>query len=757
MATAATLIQTLRNDPNFPKRLAPQLAEVTAYWFYNQTQYDSAAFYLEKALPAAANRQEMARWEYLTGQLYSRAGKPEQAKAAFNRCIQHTLNPVMEVAAQLQSTQEINGIDDVDWLAALSGLEKMAKREKYITYRDLIYYTMARIEIRRDKIPFAKNHLLKSIKYSTNNPEQKSKSYALLGDLLFNQFLYQESSRQYDSVVTSVLPDVEMASIEERKAILHTLIPYYEVIQRQDSLQKLAALPETERTAILKKQLRLLRKQQGLKEEDQGPVAGGPVLMPSGNMVPSDLFSDYNSGEWYFYNNSLKSRGFTEFRTKWGNRPNTDNWRRSSSVSNVTFNKEITEAANQEEAANTGNLTLEALNNQLPIGPEKLKISNDSILQAQYQLAFGIQNKLEDYASAATLYEQLQQKFPGNPVEADILYNLSICYRKIGKNDALKATVGKLSSDFPQSRQSQLAINPVAVQAADSAATWQATDKYNNIYNLYITGRFDEAIAAKTQADSAYGTHYWTPQLLYIQAIYLMRTKQDSLAIQTLGQLSAQYPDHLLAERANNLISVLKRRTEIENYLNNLQVERPAEDSIIVIPEPAPLPAKDSVKVLKPAVSNPVIVKTKPTTDSSRLKKEAPVLVASTIFNRHSEQPHFVVLVLDQVDPVYVNEARNAFNRYNKEKYYNQPMNVVIVNLSDQVKLVSISGLTNEKAALEYIQQAKVLAPKEIIPWLKGNKYYFLPIAEDNMDLLITNKNLPAYNDFMKQLFPDQY
>lgn len=756
MATAATLIQTLRNDPNFPKRLDPALAEVTAYWFYNQTNYDSAAYYLEKALPAATNKQEMARWEYLLGQLYSRAGKPVQAKDAFKRCIQHTLNPVMEVAAQLQSTQEINGLDDVDWQAALSALEKMARREKYANYRDLIYYTMARIEVRRKKLPEAQSHLLKSVKYSLNNPEQKSRSYILLGDLSYDLSKYQESSRYYDSSVTSFLPEDEVRPIEERKTILHKLVPYYEVIQRQDSLQKLAALPEAERNAILKKQLRLLRKQQGLKDEDQGPVAGGPVLLPSGNLAPSDLFVDNNSGDWYFYNNSLKSRGFTEFRTKWGNRPNTDNWRRSSSVNSVTFNKEITrEAENADSAGAT--LSVESLTSQLPIGPEKLKISNDSILQAQYLLANGIQNKMEDYATAAKLYEELQARFPGNPVEADILYNLSICYRKLGRNEQLSATVNRLATDFPNTRQSKLAIDPMAVQAADSAIVHQATDTYNEVYTKFISGRFDEAIAEKAKADSIYGTHYWTPQLLYIEAIYEMRTRQDSTALKTLGQIVAQYPEHPLAERAANLADVLGRRSEIENYLSNLQVERPVEDSMQVLPDEPPVPEKDTSRAIKAVVTAPVLAKTKPATDSTRLKKDAPVLKTESVFNRHAEQPHFVALVLDQVDPVYVNEARNAFIRYNKERYYNQPMNVVIVNLTDQVKMVTISGLANEKAAIDYIQQAKPLAPKEIIPWLKGNMYYFLPVAEDNMDLLISNKNLPAYQQFLKQLFPELY
>ena len=49
-----------------------------------------------------------------------------------------------------------------------------------------------------------------------------------------------------------------------------------------------------------------------------------------------DLFAANNTkGEWYFNNNSLKSRGFTEFKSRWGNRTNVDNWRRKAAVETV--------------------------------------------------------------------------------------------------------------------------------------------------------------------------------------------------------------------------------------------------------------------------------------------------------------------------------------------------------------------------------------------------------------------------------------
>jgi tetratricopeptide (TPR) repeat protein len=769
MPQAATLIQTLRHDPTFPKRLHNSLDEVSAYWFYTASQYDSAAYYLEKALPVAYDKKELARWEYLLGQLYSRAGKTALAKDAFERCIKHTMNPVMEVAAQLQATQQITGINDVDWHAAIAALEKMARKERYTNYRDLIYYTIGQIEARRGMIPAAQAHLLKSVKYSTVNPDQKTRSYQLLGDLSFYQKEYVPAKNYYDSVEMGYLPEAEAQALTARLEGLEVIASNYYVINRQDSLQRLAAMPEDKRNDILTRYLRQLRKQRGLKDDDLSGAqqAGGPVFVPAGNTVPSDLFVTYNSGEWYFYNNSLKSRGFTEFRNKWGNRPNTDNWRRSNSVSNVTFNKEIkTEEA--EAAAEDAALSLEALIAKLPITPEQQKVSNDSILQSQYMLANTIQNSFEDYATAAVNYEGLLDRFPASSKEAEILYQLSICYQMLGKTADLDRVKQKLAKEHPETREAKLAADPVKAQEEENAHVKGATVSYSHVYDLFIEGNFDGAIAAKAIADSIYGSNFWTPQLLYIEAIYHIKKRDDNQAINVLQLLIGQFPDHPIAEKAKNLISVVQRRAEIEDYLTKLEIQRPAEDSIVTLEEKAvaaPVEKKPETvtpdpreaKAVQPKTELPAVKPVPGITDSSRLKKEAPAVPTGTAFSRHAAQPHFVVIVLENVDPVYVNETRNAFNRYNKENYYTVPMNVTIVGLTDQVKMVAIKGLANEQAARDYIVKAKAQASKDIIPWLKADKYYFIPVAESNMDLLMNNKDLPAYRNFLKQLFPSEF
>ncbi|MFX9608420.1 hypothetical protein ABTU70_19495, partial [Acinetobacter baumannii] len=76
-----------------------------------------------------------------------------------------------------------------------------------------------------------------------------------------------------------------------------------------------------------------------------------------------------------------------------------------------------------------------------------------------------------------------------------------------------------------------------------------ATKRYEDIYNLFIEGRFEEAVLAKQKADNTYGRTYWTPQLLYIESIYYVKQRKDSIAINRLKSLTSQFPNSNLTEK----------------------------------------------------------------------------------------------------------------------------------------------------------------------------------------------------------------
>ncbi|MGZ3950632.1 MAG: hypothetical protein ACXVBZ_04515, partial [Flavisolibacter sp.] len=119
--------------------------------------------------------------------------------------------------------------------------------------------------------------------------------------------------------------------------------------------------------------------------------------------------------------------------------------------------------------------------------------------------------------------------------------------------------------------------------------------------------RFDEAEAAKKQADSLYKTNYWQPQLLYIEAVYHIRQREDSIAKTGLQTLIAQDPKSKMAEKAQTMIDVLNRRTQIEAELSKYQMQNVEDSSTkkaaIVQAIVQSLPTRKDTVGLKPTVA----------------------------------------------------------------------------------------------------------------------------------------------------------
>jgi tetratricopeptide (TPR) repeat protein len=859
-AESSSLIEILVHDPQFPARLQPQLQEVRALWFYRQNIYDSAAYYLERALPAAGTKEEQARWEYLIGQLYERAGNSFQSKTFYERTVGHTYNPILEVYARLNAIrQNKEGEGDQDFISKnIDALVKMGKKDRYEPYRDIIYYTAAQMELERNNKAGAEHFLVLCVKSSTGGyvGTQRNKAFLLLGNLSFEVKHFRAAKNYYDSLnmsdPNSLAAFGDLSWLPDRKAALAGIVAQQSIIDRQDSLQRIAALPPDQRDALIKKLVRQLRRQQGLHDEDQGDNFGGPSLSKNNANVP-DLFGSNAGGAWYFDNATLKAKGYSDFKNKWGNRPNVDNWELSSRIKQQSVLApgqrptpgavDISGKPIPATGAGSNVIDYKSLLNNLPLTPEKMQKSRDSVEKAMVALGKYYQDGIFDYASALDEYDSVLVKFPVTAYREEVLFNKYYCYLKLGDSAGANRMLEQLKHNFPNGRYTARAANPDSVAEASTRVKVGATRQYEKVYTAFIEGRFDEALAEKKIADSLYGEKYWTPQLLYIQAVYFIRSRQDVQAKVVLNSIMSKFPKTPMAIKASTMLDVLNRRAQIEDYLTKLKVQRLPEDSVVIEQARSnpdsnrrvgtPMVRNDSNMLVRkgdtmqlarsqvhlpgqPTGQQPSAGITGPaklTIDAAalnkirmdsgqlaRLKKQqdslalamqraaadsqkmaslrhtadsvkevvrqlqvdsarvaAHIASLNSVFSHAPEKPHSVVIVMNKVDPVYVNETRNAFNGYNLENYYGNGLTIENSSLNDSIKFVTIGTFENADAALAYMNKAKALAPRQIVPWLPAGKYYFMIISPPNLTILLSNKDMAGYRKFLFTEYPDQF
>ena len=465
----------------------------------------------------------------------------------------------------------------------------MAHKDRFEAYRDIIYYTAAQMELERKNKPGAISFLQLCVKNSAPNGTQRTKAYSLqLANLSFEDKNYRMAKILYDSLnLIEMAREGDIGWLTDRKSALAIIVSQLQIIDRQDSLQRIAAMPPAQRDALLKKMAKTQRRLQGLRDEDQDD--GTNAFTNSQNKNVPDLFgaNSASAADWYFNNPTLKAKGYSDFKNKWGTRANVDNWQVSSLMKN-TFqaasgrnNPGFGPDSTAKSTGKTG-IDYKSLSNNLPLTPDKMKKSMDSIENARSLLGKTYQDGIMDYQSAIDAYDSLLAKFPDTRLKEQTLLNLYYCYTKLGDQANAARMLELLKQKFPNGAFTARAVNPDSVAEAENSVKVNATHQYEKIYDAFIEGRFDDAIEMKKTADSLYGNDkYWTPQLLYIESIYFIRSRRDPQAKAVLSDIQMKFPKTPMAEKAATMLDVLNRRRQIEDYLTRLQVTR-AKDSDIV-------------------------------------------------------------------------------------------------------------------------------------------------------------------------------
>jgi outer membrane protein assembly factor BamD (BamD/ComL family) len=752
---AASLIETLARDKNFPKRLIPQLQELQAYQFYLQENFDSSANYLAKTIKSYP-KSEKARAAFLTAQLFEKAGNFPKAIQNYKVAIESTNDPILEAYARVNQIQLFQGEEgEKNAKENLKVLLKMAKMDKYEDYRAMIYHAAAKIE-------YFSNHFNETIQLSQKGTtfnrtdiHYRDINFHLLADVAFTQLKYELAANAYDSLdlTDTAIHDVE--TIKERKVILKKLTALLTTKKIQDSLLRIEAMPEKEREIFLKAQAKKLKKAKGLKEtENTGLDAGygeSSVVAASGLAEkPINLFAGNESkGEWYFYNNTLKTQGNKQFKTVWGNRPNLDNWRRIKAIAQTI----AAQKASGDFMPTPGQDNFNDAIPETDTVAEPIVASKDTLLITLYKLSKIYREELNDCISLTGNNEELLNQFPSSLYTEEIVFGLYNCYKTAENKEKAAFYKKYLDEHFPQSKFFRLANNPQSVAKEKNAMKNAATASYEKIYSTFLEGDFAKAFAEKKKSDTLYGESFWTPQLLYIEAIYHIKNKNDSIAINILEKIISLFPASILSGKSATLIKALKDRTTTEAYLQNLQINKAGTDSIVTKQKQSEIiKITDTAKMVK--VQPSIVIPTKKGIIQTDTTASKPLIVIPTNnfgYTSNTNDEYLFIINLEKVDKVYISEAKNAINRYNSQHYYNETLTISSVSLTQTTELIIISAFKNAISANEYLEKTKLAALNEIFPWMPKEKCSFFIISTPNLEILKKSNDEPQYLEWLKQ------
>jgi tetratricopeptide (TPR) repeat protein len=802
---AARVVDFVKSDDNFYKNFDPQLYLAQADLEVSRKNYSAAIEPLEKYLTAKRIKKKKrlkTRPYFVLAQCYEANGNAPKAVENYKSVLKSRPDYDMEFYAKLKMAKAGRG-GSAGNAGIRSLLVKMTKDAKYKEYWDQVYYELALLSVAENNTAEARKHLRKSVEFSTSNDDQKALSYLLLAELDYKEELYVSAKFDYDTTLQFMAKnDSRYAGIEERNKMLDNLVKQLDVIATQDSLQRLAKLsPEmlqkTIRDAVLKKE----REEEELKDRDASAKQQQQLENFKGQGQQQGTQQQASSGStWYFYNTATRASGYNDFIKKWGRRKYEENWRRKNK-SSVTTDDELVkeqEDTTAQQPKETEDVTAKTEEEKLlagvPTTPEKLKISNDLLIDAYYTAGTIYKEGLESYTKALEMFETLNLRFEKHKLLLESYYYCYLIANKLGQASKAETYKALILSQFPESVIAQLLKNPNYINELKRKE--KVVDEYYlSAYNDYSNNQLDSAWYKCKVSDNLFKPNPLSAKFELLLALVLSKQNKLEEYVQLLQKLSNKSTDAEVKNTATNLLSLLNKSSlpQVDLSKNKARLDslnaaftsssEPIEDKEALIRQmnaakeqarqkgadvkqttaattttTEKQPAKADEK--QPVAEEPQPVKEEskvadPVKENVTEQPSAPVEQEDTtsVYTRTDAALHyFIIYIKDPATPQSAIMSTLAkVDAFNSNTFDLKRLQTKQVVIDSKNKLINIRQFKNKEDVLSYFNVVKT--QQHLFSDLQLSQYEICCISVPNFSTLLSEKDIDTYLKFFRRVY----
>jgi tetratricopeptide (TPR) repeat protein len=687
---SSRLLSEIDINGDYPKVIKSMYYTTLADLYIKQKRFQEAIDPLGKSIKLVSGKRTKYRLTYLLAQLFEQTGDGAKATLLYREVVK--MNPPYDV--EFNARINIAGVFDVN-----SGnpqeirkeLGKMLRDTKNKDFHDQIYFALGNLSMKEGNEAEALEYFRKSASANSQNQNQKGRSYLALANFFYKKPDYMKAGKYYDSTVFFLdQKHPEYLTLKSKSQSLNMLVSQLTIIQREDSLQRIAGLPDSERNAIISAIIDKIN-----KDESEGKASPYADQYNIGQYYENERRFQGNieqEGKWYFYNQAALTFGRTEFRRRWGDRRPEDNWRRANKA-RVTSTQS---AANQTDEAevkpdSTGPVLdykkPEFYLKDLPLTDSLKKISDDKISFAILNAGKAYSEQISDIAKATETFESLLNRFPSSELIPEALYNLYKINRDINSSRA-ESYRQRLLEKNPESEFARILSDPAYYEK--KIADQKIIEKlYETAYVAYSGEKYDEALALCDDALKKYPKSDLAPKFMLLRS-YITAGKTDERGFkEELNKLIKTWPGTSESKKAEELIA----------YLNNKMPE---------------------------------------------LKVEEDKQIAAELFIADTTVTHVFVLIIP--DPAFnINLATFDVISYNIDNFTNKNYRTEGTLVDNKYIMITVSGFADYAQASGYYNLFK---PESYIRNAKGAKIMSFIISNENLKVLNSDKNPGRYQLF---------
>ena len=748
---ALSLLQILKSDADFPKRLHPFLNEQFAYAYYSMESYESAANSLIQALPNAIDDNAKSRWYYLIAQLWQKVNNTEKAYSWYKKASEFSPNPIIGVYATINMIRIESEKSNRPWQSLANDLEKITKKEKYKPYKDIIYYEMAKLAIQHKAFDKANEWLITAIKNNYENPKQKQIAFELLGEINYNENKFAIAKIAYDSISNILKTNPQFEQLTLRKKWMGSIVQELTNLQNEDTLQYIYKLPLEQQSQFAKRwQKRKAENTIALNElfsdHSKNQTKSTQSIQLANNASNINIGNNFsnNIGSFYFENTNAISQGKQSFIQKWGERPNIDNWRRKTSTAIVNINNSSNAQINDTvkkvlsvQAEKTDSALIKLISNDSEYIKSNINWNKAALATAQTFLL-----KLNDFTKAKSIYKVIIERNIDSAVTERALLDLASEYLHIGEKETSNDIIKKVITNYPNGvyMQKKIASDAAKVRTDNIDQLYKEAYFFSQIGNLL---EFENIVNSNS---ANFSKSKWYLPVQFLKAKMYAQQKFDAKAINVLDTIIRFSKNEVLKEKANNIIADIKNRKDTEAYLASLHFEEIQLESNLNKDSSASNVSSinnnpklgDSSSTLTKEITKQII-----NTKAISATKLAPIANSKFIYD--SAEIHYIALVTNNTNAFIVNRIKDSLLKNYRIDFISRKITSTLSELQEKSYILWIGPFENGMAANNYFISFAPTFQKGLNDYIAVDKYELITIGKSN---IIKIKSLADFKDY---------
>lgn len=557
----------------FPEKLSADYFATIADFHLRRNQFKEAVEFLDSAIHYEKTKKLRVRYNFIQAQLHQELGSFPLASEKYTYVIKKSSSYQMVFYSKINRALSASSKDRG---ALKEELIDLAKDEKYIEFRDQIYYALANIELQDYHKEEGVDYLEQSAASPPSNPKQKAKTFKTLADVYFEDKEYVFAQKYYDSTLLALdAKNPDFNDIKERNESLTRLVSYINTIELKDSMLLLGSLTEKQRRDKIEEIL-YKEKIERIEEERVNNIDQGGDNAPT--IMQQTTLGE--KGSFWIYNETTKASGIKSFKAVWGNTVLEDNWRRSNKSQSLA-----SEVADVNNSPIVSDNEIDAFLKQVPVSEEEIKTANISILNANYLSGLIYTNILKNNSEAIKSFKDNKKRFHPDPKITPSLYQLYIIYQNLNQRDDEISVKNFILENYPKSKEAKIILDPNYASKLQKGKG-EFEKSYEEAYNLVELKSYLASLA-KINALLKEEENPYQCQLLYLKSKVLSdldkKTELDS-ALQKLVDNCSNTPLGDIAEKALGKLRNQRLAKEESNEVVFTKDEKSVHYFCVVVP-----------------------------------------------------------------------------------------------------------------------------------------------------------------------------